>query len=180
MTEQTIEEHSAMAAKKIAMCYLTASIANGYLEGAVDELRATSLLRHELKRRINNAVHYFDLFFGTVKWVFTAAGNADTSRLIINDYEVLQEACDRFMGADVRIAARQAWASDDLRQPDLYLCRVEGAEGCTHMVLRWTEQRQWLMYIASRYGGGWQGLLPGVRVQSVVERVRHADEEESK
>lgn len=178
MSEKISEEHCDMAARQIAMSFLTATVANGYLESAVDELTKARLFKHEVKRRINYAIGYFDHYVGSIKWVFSAAGGGDVGRQLIEDYEVLQEACDRFMRADVRLTAREVWESDDLRQPDIYLCRVEGAGECSHMVLRWTERRQWLMYMASQYGGGWQGLLPGVRVMKVVERVSHADDDE--
>lgn len=174
MDETLLEERSRDAAKKIAMGYLAASIGNAYLEDAVDDLKAIGMYRHEVKKRMNDAMHYFDMFNATVKWVFTAAGDASVGRQLTDDYEILKESCDRFMGADVRVSVRQAWDSDDLRQPDLYLCRVSGAAGTPYMVMRWTDRRIWLVYTASGYGGGWQAL-PGVKVERVIERLSRAD-----
>lgn len=157
-------------AKMLAMSYITASISVGYLDNSIDAMKDIGVFRREVKHRINHAQHYFDFYNQGVKWVFNECG-ADAKELLCDDMAVLQEACDRFMNAGVRVGAYRAWNDDNLRQDGEYLCRVDGANNTDSMFLRWEQlSRVWQMYVASNYGSGWQALAPGIKVTEVYYR----------
>lgn len=169
-----LKDRMTMAAQKLAMANITASIANGYLEDAFDDFRAVGIMHRDVKFKAGCAVDYFDKFNSCVKWFFELSEGDTYGRALCEDYEILQDACDGYMRAGVRVSAYDAWNNDDLRQDDIYLCRVEGAKDTDVMLLRW-QGRQWLTYCASQYGSGWVALNPGVKVAEVVKRIGKGD-----
>ena len=172
MTHEEQHDRTQDMAKRMAMAYITASISEGYLQEAVDELKTLRLYRHEVKHRIGMAEDFFSHYDQSIKWIFDYCGT-DVKGLLCDDYDVLKEACDRFMNASVRMTEYRYCNSVELRQTGEYLCRVEGLKDLHTAVLRWDAKiRQWLHYVPSQYGSAWQALIPGCRITEVLQTVK--------
>lgn len=169
MTAERLDTATIMA-QRLAMAYITASIANGYLEESIDDMKKLNIFHYDVKRKASMAKGFFDNFDGCMKWFFDIANSKTVGANICNDYSALQESCDRFMMAGIHLSPYQTWNNDDARAEDRYLCRVDGAKDTDIMILKW-KNRQWLMYVNSTVGAGWMALSPSVRVTEVVDRI---------
>ena len=176
MTQEEQHDHAQDMAKRMAMAYLAVSVSNCYMQEGVDELKKLGLYRHEVKQRIGNAERYFDFYNQCIKWIFEYCGG-DAKAQLNDDYDVLKEACDKFMGAEVRMTAYRYNNNDDLREEGDYLCRVTGVRLVDQLLLHW-ENRQWSVYSLSTVSDGWVPLKGGVRVVEVLKRIhKHQGDE---
>lgn len=170
----TKRDLATVMAQKLAMAYITASISNGYLEDSIEDMRKLGVLHRDVKQKANFAKSFFDNYNHSVMWFFDLAQGRRVGNAICEDYQVLQDACDRYMMSGIRLSAHEAWNNPDAREEGRYLCRVDGAKGTDIMLLEW-KNRQWLTYVSSTVGAGWLALTPGVKVVEVVKRINAGD-----
>ena len=169
------EETRRGVAQRMAMAYLIHSIGNGYLEEALDMLKSAGLYMHSLKHYGESAVRAFDLFHNEMKKLFISPESDEVGRQIIEDYEVLKDVCDRFMGAGVRVSAQEDWNDENLRREGVYVCEVEGIGDLTLALMKW-ENRQWQQQAIGNGMAGWVRAMPEVRVTKVVMRMKEDEE----
>lgn len=174
MTEEERNDKATIMAQKLAMAYITGSIANGYLEDSFELMRSLGVMLHDVKQKANLTTDYFDKFNHNINWFFRLGDKGAFGKDLCEDYSVLQEACDQYMLSGIRLSAYKAWNSDEWRQEARYLCRVEGARDTDIMLLEW-RNRQWLMYVNSTVAAGWLTLTPGIKVVEVVKRINKGD-----
>lgn len=168
MTEERANEIASAMSRRFAMAYIMGSIANAYLEEGIEDMRTLRVYKHEAKRLINNATHYFDLYNTSLKNIFSAAGSNAFGQRVIADYELLKDTCDRYMNAEVYVGAYEAWNSDALRSEGEYLCYLDGDEETCYL-LRWKDKR-WL-YCHSVKPPIWRELDETMCVNEVIDRV---------
>lgn len=152
----------------IAMSYLTAAIANAYLEEGVDIMKKLGVFRHEVKQKMNLSIDFFDKFNASIKWIFGEKVEKDVGDQICQDYEILKDACDRYMQSGIRASARRAWNNDSIRINGLYLVYTVGSIVPT--VLRWNNGC-WTQY--DRETRRWKSCKE--KVQAVIDKITTKD-----
>ena len=169
MTEQEELDNVHDMAKRMAMAYITATVSNCYMQEGVDELKKLGLYKHEVKYRVGMAEKFYGNYNQSIKWIFDFCGG-DAKAQLSDDYDILKEACDNFMGAKVRMTAYRFNNDDNIREVGNYLCKVSGVTHIDKMLLHW-EQRQWSVYSLTTVSDGWVPIKAGVKVDEVLERV---------
>lgn len=177
MTEQEINTKHDLAtvmAQKLAMAYITASISNGYLEDCFDDMKKLRVFHRDIKQKATFAKGYFDNYNKSVMWFFDLAQGRRVGNAICEDYQVLQDSCDRYMMSGIHLSAYDTWNNEDARSEGRYVCRVSGAKDTNVLLLEW-RNRQWLTYVCGQYADGWVAISPKVKVVEVVNRINAGD-----
>lgn len=158
-------------ARYLSMGYLVQSVANAYNEDAIDLMEKYDLVHKKIKTTANNLMQSFDVYDKTIS---SLIDNKEARLQLLCDYDILRETCDKFMNADIRTSAHDAWQSDELREPGLYLCRVSGLEYTETLLLKWdgASWMQWSPMTIEPYET-WISVKC-----TIVEVVQHVYEEE--
>lgn len=125
---------SLKAAKLSTMAYLAISVGNAYNEQAIDILQKYNFVQKKLKTRINNLSQSFDSYNLEVS---PLVNGEEARKLLLEDYDAFSEMCELFMNASKRIRPKDEWASDELRSPGMYLCRMADVKYTDILLLKW-------------------------------------------
>lgn len=90
---------SARISVLISMCYLLNSVSNAYFEQAVEIMEKYNILHKKLKTKTNNLYQSFESFDKE----FASLIDAELRKDLCDDFEQVQNFCDKFMNMDAAV-----------------------------------------------------------------------------